>query len=218
MTYLTVLVILVSAVSIAESAAETSERGYPDQCLHSLDDFQVSLLNRSVNLISLQNAFYPANRQSSISFTVKYYICSNSTEGSSLSCSDVERWVSDLNSGREPNVDYLANYSYKFGWNASPISLFIRPDLLKALSVYTFRIDVPIVNIILDSMCEDTVVPTPADWMLGQSGDVLEICNFPTPPIEMLNQLTQDVSNSYVGYHTCGLLNGSLYHSIYLIS
>ena len=192
MTYMIVLVlvVLVSAIATKEVAAE---REYPDKCLHSLDDFQVSLLNRSVNLISLQNAFYPANRQSSISFTVKYYLCNNnnSSEGSSLSCRDVERWVSDLNSGRVPSVDYAANFSYKFGWNASPVSLFIRPELLAALSLFTFRIEVPTVHIILDPICPDAITP---DLLFGTSIDYFEICNNPTPPVELLNQLTQDVS------------------------
>ncbi len=102
-------------------------------CISTVNDIQKSLVNRTVNLDSLNLAFSPSNYQQSISFVVHYHFCTRhkilNRSGSQVLCTDLEQWANDVNAGRTPTVDFAANYTYKFIWNQSPINLFIRPKL-----------------------------------------------------------------------------------------
>ena len=171
-------------------------------CISTLHEFQQSLVNRTVNLDSLGLAFSPANHQTSISFAIHYHFCSNSNDSNSTTdilCSNIEKWANEINAGRSPSVDFSGRYTHKFQWNASPINLFIRPELLASLSLFTFQINIQTTHIILDQLCEDIIYfknLTSSDISpgLNDSCNRLNICSQPPPVLLLLQELTVDVS------------------------
>ena len=183
-------------------------------CISTLHEFQQSLVNRSVNLDSLNAAFSPPNRQASISFVVRYYFCSHSLNANSTTkvlCSDIEKWADDKNAGRDSEVDFSEEVKYKFLWNASPINLFIRPNLLESLSLYTFRTEVRNTSIILDQLCETLIWPgnttklvsTEESSKKSDYHDPLEACSNPLPILTLLEKLTANVSaNCFISCDT----------------
>ena len=186
-------------------------------CIYTLHEFQQSLVNRSVNLDSLQAAFSPPNHQRSISFTVHYHFCTNTLNINSTTnilCSDIEEWVDDKNAGRDSVKDFGENYEHKFSWHASPINLFIRPKLLEYLSLYTFKVSERTTHIILDQLCEtlSTYENTTLDSTLGkstnQSSDAYyEVCYKPSPVLKLLEKLTANV-REYVKVYLFTVVNG----------
>ncbi len=166
-------------------------------CISTVNEIQKSLVGRTVNLDSLSLAFSPSNYQQSISFVVHYHFCTHhkflNGSGSQVLCKDLEQWANDVNAGRTPAVDFREQYTYKFIWNQSPINLFIRPELLATLSLYTFRIHIPLTHIILDELCEDVINPS-NPISEPQSTDSMDICRKPTSILLMLETLTSDVS------------------------
>ena len=170
-------------------------------CIRTLHDFQQSLVNRSVNLDSLQIAFSPPNHQASISFVVHYRFCSrelttNST--ANILCSELEDWINDVNAGRKSVEELNDKYEvhHKFSWNASPINLFIRPKLLKELSLYTFQIGERHTHIVLDQFCESLSTNENVTHELEvekQSSDD-DACKNPPSHLMLLEQVTVNVS------------------------
>ncbi len=165
----------------------------PQFCISTLNDFQQSLVNRTVNLDSLSFAFFPSNHQPSISFIVHYYFCTRDklSNSSEIFCDDIEEWANDENAGRKPTKDFSKNFSYTFLWNTSPINLFIRPDLLASLSLFTFQVKIFSAHIILDKYCYDEHDINPT--VNASSSDPLDVCRKPTSIILLLESLTSDV-------------------------
>ncbi len=163
-------------------------------CISTLNQFQNSLVKRTANLDSLNLAFSPSNYQPSISFIVHYHFCTQqkvlNSSKSQIICEEIEEWVNDKNAGRKPTKDFSKTYAYTFLWNSSPINLFIRPDLLASLSLFTFRTHIFHTHIILDHLCENVINPTPQALI----SDPLDVCKEPTSILLLLESLTSDVS------------------------
>ncbi len=81
-----------------------------------------SLFSNKENLVNLSQAFFPTNRQESISVEVKYMFKLNETTYSSA----------------------------QYRWLSSPINLLVRSDLLIYLSLTIYNIEVRHVTITLD--------------------------------------------------------------------
>lgn len=196
MTYFIILYVLTSVAVISGADTRGFTADIPNKSLRTLDEFQDSLLSRRVNLNSLRIAFYPTNRQKSVSIDVNYYFCDQFNNGSFLPCNDLVRYVEDMNSGRVPDIDHSGNFSFKFRWYSSPVSLFIRPALLSPLSLYIYRINVPIAHIVLDGVDQD-MLPVEG-FEREQNYNSKELCNNVCSALKLLNQLTSDVS--FYGY------------------
>ena len=170
-----------------------------EKCIWTQYDLQQSVVNRTVNLETLNGAFSPTNHQDSISFYVYYHFCSlnpvNSSNGSLPSCSALENWVHGLHLGKKGTLDFSERYMFKFLWNASPINLFIRPDLLQTLSLYMFQVHLPEAHLILDPVCDDVHVNESLTLTAQkESNDLLYICRHPSPILVMLESITVNVS------------------------
>lgn len=80
-------------------AATSVPRDLPE-CLSTLSDFQHSLVDRTLNLDSLNLAFSPSNHQPSISFVVYYHFCTRTKylneTGSLVLCDNIEKWANDI--------------------------------------------------------------------------------------------------------------------------
>ena len=164
-------------------------------CISTVHEFQHSLVNRSVNLDSLQTAFSPPNHQTSVSFVVHYHFCSHvpSSEGTTL-CSEIEDWINGMNAGLIQVEEFREKYEahHQFRWNASPIGLFIRPQLLELLSLFTFRITEGQTHIVLDQCCEN---------LIGSFKSPNEdTCKNPPPVLTQLEKVTANVSKLVVWY------------------
>ena len=167
-------------------------------CISTLQEFQQSLVNRSVNLDSLQLAFSPTNHPASISFDVHYYFCSESLDANSttnISCSEIEDLINHFNAEEKRSAAFDEAYKAhtKFSWNASPINLFIRPRLLGTLSLYTFQVEERHVQIVLDQFCE-TLSANKTLPNISTVVDRSELCNNPPPLLLLLEKVTANVS------------------------
>jgi len=163
----------------------------PQTCIKTINGLKQSLVARSVNLDSLASAFSPVNRQSSITFEVHYFFCSNSTSSGSstkFSCDELEEWINDINAGRAIDTNFTDDYDLKFQWYASPVNLFIRPELLKALSLYTFNVDSYKTYLILDELCDNP------EHQIDNSTECHAVCVNPSPALLVMQELTADVS------------------------
>ncbi len=183
--------LLLCGLSYDAARASISMSANDQFCINTLNQFQASLVNRIENLDSLELVFSPSNYQPSISFIVHYHFCTRHKilNSSEIFCDDIEKWANDVNAGKKPTKDFSKTYAYKFLWNASPMNLFIRPDLLATLSLFTFRTHIFTTHIILDKLCEDIVDPTHE----ASSNDALDICRKPTSILLLLESLTSDV-------------------------
>ena len=169
-----------------------------EKCIRTQYDLQQSLINRTVNMETLNGAFSPGNHQDSMSFYVYYHFCSlnpvNSSNGSLPSCSALENWVHGLHLGKNETLDFSERYMFKFLWNASPINLFIRPDLLQTLSLYMFQVNLPEAHLILDHVCDDVNESLTLTAQNESYNDPLYICRDPPPILVMLESMTVNVS------------------------
>ncbi len=104
-------------------------------CINSSDYLRIesSLLNRPQNLVNLYQAFFPTNRQASISVQVTYHFTGNPDE------------------------------TVTYRWLDSSVLMLIRSDLLHYLSLFTYGVKINHANIILDPICgfpsDDNVTP-----------------------------------------------------------
>ncbi len=168
-----------------------------EKCIRTQYDLQQSLVSRTVNMETLNGAFSPTNHQDSISFYVYYHFCSLNPVNSSLpSCSTLEHWVRGLHSGEKGTLDFSERYVYKFVWNASPINLFIRPDLLQTLSLYMFQVHLPKAHLILDPVCDNVNESLTSTAQNESYNELLDICRYPPPILVMLESITVNVSTN----------------------
>lgn len=131
----------------------------------SLKDSSYSVIEKLLltdkNLIALEKAFFPTNLHSSIVINVIYHFSTsqglnqtNHVAGDIVNDeaayrplhTDLERKAENADSDREL-------LSASFRWLASPINLFIRPDLLKRLSLFTYQAPIVSINIYFESSC-----------------------------------------------------------------
>ena len=129
------------------------------KCIKSNDYFglEKSLLNRPQNLVNLYQAFFPTNRQASISVEVTY------------------RFVE-------------VNYTAKYRWLDSPVTMLIRSDLLFFLSLGMYNAEVRYTDIILDPICD-------FEWIDISNDDPNYYCRPRNSTAHhLLNNLTVNVS------------------------
>ena len=147
------------------------------------------------NLVKLQNAFFPTNAHSSVVVNVNYYLYKVTTTKPDYAA----QWMStgahnvikkeaidkhcshpSIRNGRE------VIYCHKFRWLFSPINLFTRPDLLKRLSLMTYRANSTDIDLFLEAPCSSEELPL-------RTNDVSPCKNL-TSLVIQLNVITSNVS------------------------
>ena len=107
--------------------------------------FESLLLERS-NLINLEDALYPTNHPYSSMVDVYYHFTAREDKIKIYSDDSVVITKEDHRILQQDN-------SVKFRWLASPINLYIRPDLLKRLSLWTYQVKPNRVDIVMKIPC-----------------------------------------------------------------
>ena len=96
-----------------------SEPSRGGKCLRTFQELERSLVARDINLDGMRDAFFPPNRQKSVAVTVYYFFDNGELYD-------------------EQNLNPLS-YRYAFRWSASPILEFIRPELLRYMSMFIYH-------------------------------------------------------------------------------
>lgn len=118
------------------------------------------------NIKRLNEAFFPTNRRKSTVVNVTYYLLSNGN--------NTKDNASKIN----------------FRWLASPINLFINPDLLRELSLLSYIINVTNVDLNIETQCTHDELTD----LLYKFQSTNETCvNISTPLTELLNNFTTNV-------------------------
>ena len=138
-------------------------------CISKFYELEKSLLSREANLDALKEAFFPDDRQASITVEIYYYMARGNM--STISSSEA------------------LNYDHKFRWTLSPVHVFVRPALLECLSLYVYQPSTVVARLIVDPICnsEETDVhksDSTCNNMDTEAGT----------PVRLLNKLTTHVS------------------------
>ena len=131
------------------------------ECIQSYQELQASIFARQKNTDNLRKAFFPINEEASISVEFHYYL---------------------------HNLSFP--YPLVFRWSISRSLGFIRPEFLCSLTLHMFRRITPVVEIIVDPVCNDPdLYSSLSDWE--------GICRdekMAPPTLQLLNELTANVS------------------------
>lgn len=131
-------------------------------CIRSYEELQVSLFAQQQNIDNLRRAFFPTNQDSSILIELHYYFHGN----------------------------WTLQYPLVFRWSTSRSLSFIRPELMQGLTLHIFNRITPVVEIILDPICDDSSLQSTLSNWEG-------ICtneNFAPLTLQLLNEFTANVS------------------------
>lgn len=118
--------ILVIAALLCVSAAEELE------CIRDFHRLEFDLVDNNLNLDSLTRSFFPPNTPS-VPVVEVFYTISNSSDPSQHPL--ILEIQGDLN---ETGLAVLARY--RFRWSETPIYLFMDPNVLERLALFTIRI------------------------------------------------------------------------------
>ena len=130
-------------------------------CIQSYQELRVSLFVRQENIDNLRRAFYPTNQEPSISIEIQYYF---------------RNWT--------------LQYPLIFRWSISRSLGLIRPELMQSLTLHIFNRITPVVDIVLDPLCDDPGLHSSlSDWE-GICKDEKMV----SPTLLLLNELTANVS------------------------
>jgi len=119
-------------------------------CISNFPELEEEFLKRKQNLDSLNEAFFPPNRQLSIVVDMYFYFLPNTSspsEGSTLEDGSID--------DDQPTLEHLEleYYDYKFRWAASSVITFIGPDLLQVVSLHTFFDSTRRAKVIIPPIC-----------------------------------------------------------------
>lgn len=159
-------------------------------CPVSYQELESALLNTDDNMEKLMLIFFPTNQPTSIVVNVNYII--------EINASVIENETLEASPAIDDRQDVIKNhrvlrevegYSYhyamlQFRWTLSAINLFVEPNLLQILSLYTFQTDIHSVNLTL-------VLPNNCDIHSIKVNE--STCNDKVDIIEGLNDLTSNV-------------------------
>ena len=146
-------------------------------CIETFIDLKKSLVKRKSNINHLDNAFFPSNQQVPVAVDLLVHFSTSLQNTSHKLCN--------------PSTARLDNHTsdYKFRWSASATLLFVKPEILRPLSVFVYRGVVTTAEVVIDPMCAD--LDSEDQQMEGK------VCKESTneeKPEELLNKLCIHVS------------------------
>ena len=113
-------------------------------CIATITELEKSLLQRKLNIDRLQRAFFPTDQHSPVAVDLVFHLSTSLQNTSEGLCNSSIR---------------LANgtFDYKFRWSDSTVLLFIRPELLRPLSLFVYQGVVTTAEIVIDLICDTDV-------------------------------------------------------------
>ena len=130
-------------------------------CVQSYQEMQASLFARQENIDNLRRAFFPTNQEPSISIEIKYYF-----------------------------YNWTLPYPLVFRWSTSRSLGLIRPEFMQGLTLHIFNRITPVVDIVLDPLCDDPDLHSSLSNWEGICRDE----KVASPTLLLLNDLTANVS------------------------
>ena len=159
MAYLYLFVTLVLA-ALSPSAAE--------ECIRDYHELEASLVGNPLNLDSLTRSFFPPN-EPSVPVVEAFYIVSDSLD------SDQHPLVLETQGANETELSALAQYRYR--WSDTPIYLFMDPEVLELLALFTIRLRYHAVRVVVRPICDNYTrdkVPLP-EYYLNQMTSLVSV-------------------------------------------
>ncbi len=190
MTSVPTVVIVLTAVLVGTRAVYSSE----EKCIRAFHELRESFLSRKDNIDSMRRALLPPSSTSHILIDVHYHytttltqVCTNSSEYSEACKS---------NPIHLPSMPY----DYKFRWSSSSVHIFIRPKLLKSLSLYTYQSQFTEAHIVLGPICSSRRDHNRSTVCREPPEDITS----PELEVRLLDELTSHVSCiSHQGLAVC---------------
>ena len=179
-TSVVIVTLLTATVTAARMKSQHSEDGSNSEessCIETFIDLKKSLVKRKSNINHLHNAFFPSNQQVPAVVDLLVHFSTSLQNTSHKLCN--------------PSTARLDNHTsdYKFRWSASATLLFVKPEILRPLSVFVYRGVVTTAEVVIDPMCAD--LDSEDQQMEGK------VCKESTneeKPEELLNKLCIHVS------------------------
>ena len=140
----TVLLLLVCSVLLSITTVKSQLNDSAQRCILQYHDLEKSLLSSEENVDSLTKTYFPPNEQTVVIVEVFYYINNSNIDVHPLT---LELEGLNRTSGLEEKS------SYRFRWSQTPIYLFMDPNILEALSLYSIRIIKHTARIVVDPIC-----------------------------------------------------------------
>ena len=138
MAYLYLIVTLALAALSPTSAAE--------ECIRHYHELEASLVGNPLNLDSLTRSFFPPN-EPSVPVVEAFYTLSDSQDP------DQHPLVLEIQGANETELSALAQYRYR--WSDTPIYLFMDPEVLELLSLFTIRLRYHAVRVVVRPICDN---------------------------------------------------------------
>ena len=155
-----------------------------------------SLLLEGSNLINLEDAFYPTNHPYSIMVDVYYHFTAGEDKIEVYSDDSVVITKEDhriLRQASSVEKSTEKTNFVKFRWLASPINLYIRPDLFKRLSLWTYQAKSTRVDIVMKTPC----TPEQTRKIIAEGKNTSGGCSNLSTLLHQLNNMTAKVSACY---------------------
>ena len=156
-----------------------------------------SLLLEGSNLINLEDALYPTNHHYSSVVDVYYHFTAGEDKievysDDSVMITKEDRRILRQASFVEKSTAKKCNNSVKFRWTASSINLYIGPDLLKRLSLWTYQAKPSRVDIVMKTPC----TPEQTRKIIAEVKNTFRGCwnNNMSTLLHQLNDMTANVS------------------------
>ena len=144
-------------------------------CIRDYHELERSLLSSSVNIDSLTKTFFPPNLPNPPVVTVLYYLSNENLTDHPVNILERE--------GHENNGNELLSHDYQFRWSENPLYLFMDPNILEVLSLFSIRIRSHTARLVVDPICMNYTVdgiPLP-EFYLNQMTSLVSNIEFNTP-------------------------------------
>ena len=141
MAYLFLFVTLVLAALSPTSAAH--------ECIRDYQELEASLFSNPLNLDSLTRSFFSPN-EPSVPVVEAFYTFSDSQNP------EEHLLVLELQGANETELSALAQYRYR--WSETPIYLFMDPDVLELLALFTIRPRYHAVRVVVRPICDNYII------------------------------------------------------------
>lgn len=137
---LALLVVFLTA-QVAAVRMEKHE-GKCRSCIATITELEQSLFQRKSNIDRLQRAFFPNDQHFPVAVDLVVHF--------STSLQNTSRGLCNTSTIRLEN----GTFDYKFRWSESTVLLFIRPELLRPLSLFVYQGVVTTAEVVVDPICD----------------------------------------------------------------
>ena len=138
----TSLVIVALLTAAATAARMNRQQKGTDSCIATFMDLKDSLAKQNSNINRLHNAFSPSNQRVPVAVDLLVHF--------STSLQTTSYKLYNLSTARLDNQ----TADHKFRWSASAMLLFIRPEMLRPLSLFVYQGIVTTAEVVIDPVCE----------------------------------------------------------------